>query len=157
NVVDWFDDSSQPIPRPGHLFFQASACDRAALGLRRWEPMLKPRPFPETRASMLANLQTGGAAGRWRDFYEQYAPAVFRVARLRGLPDMDAEDIVQQVMLSVIQNIEGFTYDIDRGRFRQWVRLVAENKIRDLHRRHAHVGLEDTLEPLDDSSSLDEV
>jgi len=127
------------------------------LGLRQLEPMLKPRPFPDTRASLLANLQTGGRAGGWRDFYEQYAPAVFRVARLRGLADPDAEDIVQQVMLSVVQHIEGFAYDQDRGQFRQWVRLVTENKIRDLRRRHPHMELDESAELPDGSAAIDEI
>jgi len=96
--------------------------------------MLKPRDFPETRASLLATIQSDGTATAWHEFFDRYAPAVQRVALLRGLEAHDADDVVQQVMLAIMGHIERFNYDRDRGRFRQWVRTIAENKIRDLRR-----------------------
>ena len=98
--------------------------------------MLKSRPFPETRPSLLGSL--GGPdqpESAWREFFGCYAPSVFRVARQRGLGTDDADDIVQQVMIVVSAHIGDFRYDRDRGRFRDWVRAVTTNKIRDLRRR----------------------
>jgi len=98
--------------------------------------MIAPRGFPDTRLSLLRDLKAGGigADANWRDFFDLYAPAIYRVARLRHLDKNDAEDIVQQAMLAVFVHIEGFEYRRDRGRFRQWVQRIAENKIKDLHR-----------------------
>lgn len=120
--------------------------------------MLKPREFPETRPSLLEALRGDDPQqSTWRDFFDQYAPAVYRVARLRGLGAPDADDVVQQVMLAVSQHIGGFRYDRDRGRFRQWVRKIAENRIIDL-RRKRHASLDAGLpEPLDDGPTPDEV
>ena len=102
----------------------------------RWKAVLQPSGFPETRPSLLANLgEDPPGQSAWREFFERYAPAVYRVARLRGLADPDADDIVQQVMMSVSSHIGAFCYDRDRGRFRQWVRTIAENKINELGRR----------------------
>lgn len=92
--------------------------------------MLRPREFTDTRPSLLAALG-GGGDGAWHEFFGLYAPAVYRVARLRGLAGQDAEDIVQQTMVSILGHIEGFEYSRDRGRFRSWVRRIAENKIAD--------------------------
>ena len=97
--------------------------------------MFTPAEFPETRLSLLNALRDGSESDGWRDFYRRYAPAVFRVARLRGLPEHDAEDIVQQVMLETARHIETFEYRAGRHKFRSWVRTIAENKIVDLHRR----------------------
>ncbi len=98
--------------------------------------MLQTRGFPDTRPSLLATLDDGvQGASAWQEFFERYAPAVYRVARLRGLAEPDADDIVQQVMMAVSSHIGDFTYDRDRGRFRSWVRTIAENKIRELARR----------------------
>ena len=99
--------------------------------------MLHPREFPETRPSLLASLNAEGVPRQaaWREFFERYAPAVYRVARLRGLGDSDADDVVQQVMLAVSKHISDFQYDRDRGKFRQWVRSVTHSKLTDLHRR----------------------
>ncbi len=101
--------------------------------------MLTPRDFPATRASLLAALRDGPGAPGWREFFEYYAPAVYRVARMRALDKHDADDIVQQVMLSITRHIDGFNYDRDRGQFRQWVRRIAENKINDYRRRRSKV------------------
>lgn len=100
--------------------------------------MLQPRDFPETRPSLLAALRPGasGPSG-WREFFDCYAPAVFRVARRQGLGHHDAEDIVQQVMIAIAGHMDHFEYDRDRGRFRRWVRTIANNKIRDRFRRRA--------------------
>lgn len=97
--------------------------------------MFNARGFPETRLSLLHSLR--GRAGRvgWREFFELYAPAVYRVARTRGLSESDADDVVQTVMLAISKHIDGFEYERSRGRFRDWVRRIAENKIHDHFRR----------------------
>jgi RNA polymerase sigma-70 factor (ECF subfamily) len=99
--------------------------------------MLKRASFPETRPSLLAKLGNGAPQQlAWREFFELYAPAVYHVARYRGLDAHDAEDIVQQVMIAIAGHLDGFCYDRDRGRFRNWVRTVAENKIATACRRN---------------------
>jgi len=99
------------------------------LRIRRF--MLNPRGFPETRISLLRSLRGGAGRVGWREFFDLYAPAVYRVARVRGLSESDADDVVQKVMLSISNHIDAFEYERDRGRFRDWVRRIAENKIRD--------------------------
>ena len=101
--------------------------------------MLQPGEFPETRASLLDRLQEDGNVTGWRDFYRRYAPAVFRVARMRGTSEHDAEDIVQQVMLETSKHISNFEYRAGRSKFRSWVRTITENKIVDLVRRRRPV------------------
>jgi RNA polymerase sigma-70 factor (ECF subfamily) len=99
--------------------------------------MIQPRHFPETRLSLLSRLRHESDAGHahgWREFFERYAPAVYRVALHRGLSPSDADDIVQQTMLAVSAHIGDFRYERDRGKFRQWVTAVAGNKIVDLRR-----------------------
>jgi len=98
--------------------------------------MLRYREFPETRASLLAALgEEQPAQAAWREFYDRYAPAVYRVSRLRGLDANDAEDVVQQVMVTISRHIGTFEYDTSRGQFRHWVRRVTESRISDLCRR----------------------
>lgn len=93
--------------------------------------MLQPKKFPDTRPSLIATLGEGPEGqSAWREFFSRYGPAIYRVARLRGLSDEDADDIVQQVMVSISSHIGDFRYDRDRGRFRHWIRTIAENKIR---------------------------
>ncbi|MCA9250647.1 MAG: sigma-70 family RNA polymerase sigma factor [Phycisphaerales bacterium] len=98
--------------------------------------MLASKGFPQTRPSLLYSLRDDEPPqSAWRDFFECYAPAVMRVARLRGLNVEDADDVVQTVMLDVAKHIGTFRYDRDRGRFRQWIRRITESKICDFLRR----------------------
>jgi RNA polymerase sigma factor (sigma-70 family) len=97
--------------------------------------MLRPGPFPETRPSLLRSLRDRDApASAWREFFECYAPSVYRVARRRGLGAEDADDVVQQVMLAVSTHLADFRYDRDRGRFRQWIKTITGHKICDFYR-----------------------
>ncbi|MGD8453213.1 MAG: sigma-70 family RNA polymerase sigma factor [Phycisphaerae bacterium] len=93
--------------------------------------MLRPREFPETRASMLSAMREAGQDSAWRTFFACYAPPVFRMARTRGLSHEDADDVVQQVMVAVARHITDFRYDRDRGRFRSWVRTITRSKVND--------------------------
>ncbi len=105
--------------------------------------MLRTSKFPETRPSLLANLADGpNGQPAWREFFDRYAPAIYRVACMRGLSHDDAEDIVQQTMVSISSHISDFQYDRDRGRFRNWVRTIAENKIKSVWRRRSAGGMD---------------
>ncbi len=118
--------------------------------------------FPETRPSLLRTLgDDQPAQSAWREFFERYAPAVYRVARRQGLMHADADDIVQQVMLGVSTHISEFRYDRDRGRFRQWVKAIAANKVRDLFRRRGTArevaSLDNAPDQVDDAPNLNQV
>jgi RNA polymerase sigma-70 factor (ECF subfamily) len=116
--------------------------------------MLQPAGFPETRASLLAKLGDNSLGqSAWRQFFDCYAPAVYRVARVRGFLGPDADDVVQQVMMSMVAHLGDFKYDRDRGRFRNWVRTVAENKIREVKRRKKlpQVDIDPNNEPTTDT------
>jgi RNA polymerase sigma-70 factor (ECF subfamily) len=98
--------------------------------------MIRASDFPDTRPSLIVTL--GGdveTASAWREFFDRYAPAIYRVARMRGLAHDDADDIVQQTMVSISSHIGDFRYDRDRGRFRNWVRKITENKIKSMWRK----------------------
>jgi len=97
--------------------------------------MLTPRDFPETRASLLATMQGEQKSADWHEFFNRYAPAVYRVALHRGVERHEAEDIVQQVMIDLAKHMGEFRYDRTRGMFRNWMRTIAEHKIANFHRR----------------------
>lgn len=52
---------------------------------------------------------------------------IIRTARLKGLQVADAEDLAQQVLLSVAGAIERWQDDPQRARFRTWLHRVATN------------------------------
>lgn len=85
--------------------------------------------FPDTRESLLMHLQVGENPNAWREFVSIYRPIIYRMARRRGMQDADAQDLVQQVLVSVSNAIENWERRDESIRFRHWLRRVTRNAI----------------------------
>ena len=84
--------------------------------------------FPETRASLLVKLQSDDDEAAWQEFVAIYRPVLYRMACRRGLQDADAQDLAQQVLISVSGAI-GSWESREGTPFRHWLRKVASNAI----------------------------
>jgi len=84
---------------------------------------------PETRNSLLIELRDPANQQAWQEFTDIYRPLVYRLARMRGLQHADADDLSQQVLLSVAGAIGRWESDPQRARFRTWLKRVADNAI----------------------------
>jgi DNA-directed RNA polymerase specialized sigma24 family protein len=51
--------------------------------------------------------------------------------------DADAADLVQDVLVTLVQTLPTFRYDATRGKFRQWLRTLLLNKLRQRKRRES--------------------
>ena len=85
--------------------------------------------MPETRESMLLQIRDLEDAAAWEQFVAVYRPAMYRLARRRGLQDAEAEDLAQQVMINVSRAIGGWRKEAERGTFRSWLLRIARNAI----------------------------
>ncbi len=83
-----------------------------------------------TRASLLRRIRDPGDTRSWQTFMDVYSPLIYRHARSRGLQDADAAEVTQDVLFQVSQSVQSLEYSPERGRFRDWLGTVAENKIR---------------------------
>ena len=91
-----------------------------------------PNSPPETRASLILRLRNAEDMSAWEEFTEIYEPVVFRVARRRGLQAADAENLVQEVLLSVAQSVSRWVERDDRGSFHAWLLRIAHNEAVDM-------------------------
>ncbi|MHC4177236.1 MAG: RNA polymerase sigma factor [Planctomycetota bacterium] len=87
-----------------------------------------------TQATLLERLRDGDAVMAWEEFFQRYWRLVYAAARERGCREHSAEEIVQEVMLTVFKQRDVFRYDPKRGRFRDWLRTVVRNAVAE-HRR----------------------
>jgi RNA polymerase sigma-70 factor (ECF subfamily) len=87
-----------------------------------------------TRASLLLRVRDPANAAAWTEFDSIYRPLLQRYAKLCGLSDADAEDVVQHCMVAVHKHITSFEYDPSKGRFKGWLRTLVNNKVRNLAR-----------------------
>ncbi len=115
--------------------------------------------FPDTRASLLLQLQAGVDQDGWQDFVDIYRPIIYRLARKRGLQDADAQDLTQQVLVSIAGAIERWHPHDESTRFRHWLRRIAANAISNaLTRRPREIAaggtsIQDVLEWQDERDS----
>ncbi|MCB9850886.1 MAG: RNA polymerase sigma factor [Phycisphaerales bacterium] len=80
--------------------------------------------FDSTRATLLLRLRDRTDSLSWQEFHERYGQLLFRYARQRGASAVDAEDIVQEVEISLLKALDGFEYDAAKGRFRAYLRVA---------------------------------
>ncbi|HQZ65773.1 MAG TPA: sigma-70 family RNA polymerase sigma factor, partial [Planctomycetaceae bacterium] len=85
--------------------------------------------WPETNESLILRVKDPADAAAWSDFIAIYRPVVVRMAFGRGLQHADADDLAQQVFLSVARAIEHWEADSQQPPFRAWLSRISRNAI----------------------------
>src|SRR5262252_3704320 len=70
-----------------------------------------PTDLIPTRESLLSRLKNWEDRESWQDFFDIYWKLIYSMARKAELTDAEAQDIVQETVISVARKIEGFKYD----------------------------------------------
>ncbi len=91
---------------------------------------------PGTRKTILKKLRmTQTDQDAWDEFYEIYWKLVHSVALKAGLSHADAQEVVQNTFIKVAKNIRNFEYDPGKGKFRNWLCLIARQQAANLFRK----------------------
>ena len=72
--------------------------------------------------------------GAWTRFDHLYRPLLLAWLRRSCVRHQDADDLVQQVLEVVVREMPHFQYDPQKGRFRNWLRSILVNRLRDFWR-----------------------
>lgn len=71
----------------------------------------------------------------WSELLERFGRLVYSWGRMKGLQPADADDLCQDVFLSVSRGLGSFRRDQEGQSFRLWLWIITQNKIRDRFRR----------------------
>jgi RNA polymerase sigma-70 factor (ECF subfamily) len=97
--------------------------------------MMRPASFParamQTRSSVIQRAKAGDAG----DLARIYGPLVFAQARRLGLREDEAEEVMQQVLLKLLEKLPGFAYDRSKGSFKGLLKKIVREQAIDLGRR----------------------
>lgn len=98
---------------------------------------LKPRrdEWMHTRASLLQRLKNWRDDSSWQDFFNLYWKLIYGLARKTGLSDAEAQDVVQETLISVAKHMPTFAYDPSIGSFKAWLLNMARWRIQGQFRK----------------------
>jgi len=102
-----------------------------------WHPLAKGGECwgIATRRSLLIRLRNWNDNESWRFFFETYWRLIYNTARRAGMQDVEAQDIVQETVISVLKSISGFNYDPNNGSFKAWLLTLTRRRINDRFRQ----------------------
>lgn len=86
---------------------------------------------------MVERLKSWDDQRNWQEFFTTYQKLIQGVARKSGLNTEEAEDVVQETILTVAKNIERLQYDPEIGSFKGWLMNITRWRIADQFRKRA--------------------
>lgn len=88
-----------------------------------------------THASLLERLKDLEDQDSWEQFYTTYRKLIFSFAVKHGLSGTEAEEVVQETVITVARNLPEFRYDPTRCSFKTWLFKLILWRIRDQVRK----------------------
>jgi RNA polymerase sigma-70 factor, ECF subfamily len=112
-----------------------------------------------THQSLLVRAQAGDE-GAWQNLTDLYRPLIGGWLRYQAVPAGEVDDLVQDILLSVVQKLSSFRHSGRRGAFRSWLRAIAHSRACDFWRARSRQvlasgdsGVAEILRQLEDADS----
>lgn len=88
-----------------------------------------------TRTTLLERLKNWQDNPSWQEFFDTYWKLIYGVAIKGGLTKEEAQDVVQETMLTVAKQMPNFKYDRKIGSFKSWLLNTTRWRIADQFRK----------------------
>jgi RNA polymerase sigma-70 factor (ECF subfamily) len=85
----------------------------------------------------------------WQEFCRIYERIIYDIALKAGLRKVEAQEVVQETLLSVAKKIAGFDYNPEIGSFKNWLLKITKRRIIDQLRKRPP-----TVETVEGSSAM---
>ena len=103
--------------------------------------------FLPTRVSLLDRLRNREDQESWTHFFETYWRLIYGFATQAGLSDHEAQEVVQETVISVAGTMPKFRYDPAVCSFKGWLRHLTQKRIVDQIRKRSREVLANDLQP----------
>jgi RNA polymerase sigma-70 factor (ECF subfamily) len=84
-----------------------------------------------TRRSLLDHLKQWNDQESWKVFFDTYWKLIYGTALKAGLNDAEAQDVVQETVISVLKSMPSFEYEGRNGSFKSWLLQLTRWRISD--------------------------
>ena len=89
----------------------------------------------QTRWSLIGRLKDMDDQQSWQEFFDAYWKLIYSVALKAGLSDAEAQEVVQETVISVAKKMPEFKADPAAGSFKSWLLLITRRRIADQFRK----------------------
>jgi RNA polymerase sigma factor (sigma-70 family) len=107
-----------------------------------------------TRETLLERLKGIDDHASWQDFFDTYWRLIYGVAIKAGLNEDEAQDVVQDTVVTVARNIPEFEYDPAKCAFKTWLLNLTRWRIVDQIRKRQTAAANARLV---DSAAIEEI
>ena len=91
--------------------------------------------FISTRRSLVERLRDWEDRKHWQEFFDTYGKLIFSAALKAGLTETEAQEVVQETVITVAKKIGQLEYDPARGSFKGWLLHITRWRIADQFRK----------------------
>lgn len=88
-----------------------------------------------TRRSLVERLGDWNDRKRWQQFFDSYWRLIHGTARKAGLTEAEAQEVVQETLITVAKKIDQLKYDPAIGSFKGWLLNITRWRIADQFRK----------------------
>lgn len=89
-----------------------------------------------TRQSLISRIKDWKDSDGWKEFFDTYWRLLYSVSLKAGLTESEAQEAVQETVLSVSKQMPTFRYD-KTGSFKGWLLQITRRRIADQFRKRA--------------------
>jgi RNA polymerase sigma-70 factor (ECF subfamily) len=88
-----------------------------------------------TRRSLVDRLENWDDRKHWQEFFDAYWKLIYSAARKSGLTDAEAQEVVQETIITVAKKVGKLRYDPAAGSFKGWLLHITRWRIADQFRK----------------------
>jgi RNA polymerase sigma-70 factor (ECF subfamily) len=93
-----------------------------------------------TRWTLIRRLKDWNDQEGWKNFFDLYWKLIYSVAMQSGLTDAEAQEVVQETVITVAHKMKAFAADSSFGSFKAWLLQLTRRRIIDQLRKRPPPG-----------------